>query len=269
MKAYRGHGNSFIEIEVDIDPITNEPILPLNSTVTPPPTPGDGMQVTLVDGEWKEIPLPEIKAKTLEEIKEETLSELEAWKELYLALPFVYEGNLYHGDSKARDMINSSILALREFNRLPKTWITFTGTPITNVTESFLKGLAEVFHDTYEERFLTTVAIASEISKAIDIDELDAIVIPELPTVEDIISKYNEENPLQGVERNEVPETEDESSFPTPEEIEEEFLKSYEGMVGQEKELEDLSNMDEVLPPTHHPLEEGDFEPEEESEQVE
>lgn len=275
MKAYRGHGNSFIEIEVDIDPITNEPILPLNSTVTPPPTPGDGMYVTLVNGVWVEEKEVDYSTPDLETMKRDKLDQLETWKELYLNAPFCYEGIVFHGDQTAREMINSSILALREYDQLPPQWVTYDGNVITQIDEKMIRGMGKVIHEQYSKRFTEVVQLTGAIASAGTIESLLEIPFPEPATPETLIEEFNHVLAEQGIQEKDVEEVQD---GPTQEEMDLEYLQFLKenGRLNDIIENKPVGDKEDVTTPEEPEVDstvvddpESEVVPEEESEQVE
>lgn len=178
-------GYRVIEVEVGED---GKPILPEGAITTPPPLVDNDFMVnlTIENGEWVEIPVivpPEVLLREARDLKNAQFS---VWEQKYLNRPFVYDGNVYPNDSRFREMLNSSLGALREWGELPKFWLTADKKIIQPITKEFLDGIGKTAYNEHQDSMITAITIAGKIESAKTISEIEDIVFPEVPTVESL-----------------------------------------------------------------------------------
>ena len=204
MKAFqRTPDGSIKEILIDLDRNGN-PILPSNTTIDPRPQANEGHYVTVVDDKWVQIPITPPREVTLEELKDEKRKVLAAYKDWFLEQP-VYMGEvLYDGDSVARDRLTQAVLLAELGGPVAESWVDANDIPRPIVDQDHIKNLSFQVAGVFQQRFTVLTGIRLAIIEATSVEELDAIVIPEIGN--DLGINGKEEEPTPEPKTPEVPE---------------------------------------------------------------
>lgn len=179
MKAFRNISGNIVEIQVDVDP-EGTPLLPPDTTVDAKPEPLDGHYVTIVDKSWVQIPNP-VQVYTLENKRPGALDKLSAYKNWYLEQPVALNGQNFDADEQARNRLTQALVINGATGYLPPVWIDADNQPYPIATLADLAAIIQVVSETFAARFYETSTVRSAILAATTLEELDAIIIPEIP----------------------------------------------------------------------------------------
>ena len=113
MKAFRLYNGVINEIDVDVDAVTQEPILPPETTVDPRPDEVPGKYVTIQGNQWVYIDIIE---PSLFQLKQNKLAEFETFRQAYMDKPVQVNGVLFDADSTARERLTQSLVMNTAFS---------------------------------------------------------------------------------------------------------------------------------------------------------
>ena len=175
MKASRLYNGMISEIDVDVDGVTGEPILPPDTTVDPRPPEVEGQYLTIEGNQWKYI---EIVQPSLFQLKQNKMIQFEEFRQAYMDRPVTVAGADFDADDTARTRLTQALVMYRDFNYLPPVWIRHDNGahPLASIDD--LKAIAQAVMTAFSTRFYEIVAIRDAISNAATKEELEAVVIP-------------------------------------------------------------------------------------------
>lgn len=175
MKAFRLYNGVINEIDVDVDAVTQEPILPPETTVDPRPDEVPGKYVTIQGNQWVYIDIIE---PSLFQLKQNKLAEFETFRQAYMDKPVQVNGVLFDADSTARERLTQSLVMNTAFSYLPPVWITHDNGMYPIADLDSLKAIAQAVQTAFATRFYEIVSIRDSINNANSKEELEAVVIP-------------------------------------------------------------------------------------------
>ena len=224
MKAFqRTPDGSIKEILIDLDRNGN-PILPSNTTIDPRPQANEGHYVTVVGDKWVQIPITPPREVTLEELKDDKCDVLAAYKDWLLEQPVYMDDVLYDADSVSRDRLTQAVLLSELGGPVVEVWVDANGIPRPIADHNHIKNLSFLVAGVFQQRFTALTGMRLAIIAATSVEELDAIVIPEIG--DDLGLNGKGEEPTPEPDTPEVPEepvveepeTPEEEPTPEPEE---------------------------------------------------
>lgn len=184
MFGYRKQGNGYIIVELELDKDGN-PILDNDTTMEEPSfEQRDGFRQTIVNGRWEWVETTVPYSENIEDFRKDAIWKFEQWEPKYLNAPFISGNEVFSGDSTFREMLNSSIMANREWGVLPEFWFTATQKLITPITKDFLDAIGKDSYVCYQDKLKVSISLLGQIKVTQDIDFLKNLVFPEVPTVE-------------------------------------------------------------------------------------
>lgn len=179
MKAFRGISGGYKEIDVDVDHVTQQPILPPDTTIDPKPeTVSEGHYLTVVGTEWVEIEIP-VPVFSFEYLKQKKLEEVYEYRDWLLSQPVEHAGALFDADDTARIRLTQAlVMANPPISYVPPVWVTYHNNsfPISDLPD--LIGIAAAVTSAFSQRFYETGYLRSQVTAAEDQEALDAIEIP-------------------------------------------------------------------------------------------
>lgn len=188
MIAYKKNGDGYIVIYYSLDPDDN-PILPEDAILTPPPEVMEDHHLTIENGEWVQVPNPPPAPPTLEEVRDEKVRAFSMWERPFLDQPFIYDGHVFPNDSRFKEMITPAVQQFTLTGKTPKLWLTADMHIIEEPTGEFLLGLSEKAYTEQENNMITSMVLYNKIRSCNSIDELNAVEFPVTPTIESLMSE--------------------------------------------------------------------------------
>lgn len=187
--AWTADGKGYKSVMVNV--IDGEPLLPPNTTVTPPPTKvSGGHYLTVVGTSWVELPYDNSDL-SFKEYKESLNNQLKDVSEQLVWAPFIYLGHVYGNDYKDVIRITTAVQAYMIAKRLPEFWRTEDNYPITtaDITEDWLYGLSLESSAIAQSRTLETIQAKELLMSLETMKQLKEFKMPEVPTVESLIEE--------------------------------------------------------------------------------
>ncbi len=175
MKAFRLYNGMISEVDVDVDAVTGDPILPPDTTVDPRPEEVVGKYLTIQGNQWVYIDIVE---PTLFQLKQNKMLEFETYRQAYMVKPVTVAGGDFDADDTARTRLTQALVMYRDFNYLPPVWIKHDNGAHPLATIDDLKAIAQAVMTAFSTRFYEIVSIRDAISNAATKEELEAVVIP-------------------------------------------------------------------------------------------
>lgn len=182
MIAYQSRNGQIVQIQVDLASDNVTPLLPHNTTVTPPPPADVNCYVALVDGVYHQIPIA-VPYFELSYLIQQKLDEINSYADWYYEQPVTVGGVVFDADALAKSRFAETKLIYDISGVLPPFWVTHNNEqyPITNISQitniimtiagSFLTKFGEIQVMKTNSRAATTQA------------ELDAVVVPKKPMI--------------------------------------------------------------------------------------
>lgn len=187
MIGYRVKDDGYITVEIELDKDGN-PILDDESTIEDPSFEHrEGFRQTIKKGKWVWVESHNGSIDDIEDYRKEAIFNFYNWEPKYLNAPFVSMEDVYNGDSTFREMLNSSIMANREWGVLPDFWFTATEKLIAPITRDFLDQIGKDSYNCYQDKLKISLGLLGQIKTTDDLDFLKYLKFPEVPTVESLL----------------------------------------------------------------------------------
>lgn len=182
MKAFRGISGGYKEIDVDVDHVTQQPILPPDTTIDlKPETVTENHYLTVVGNEWVEIENP-VPVFSFDYLKQKKLEEVYEYREWLFRQPVEHAGALFDADDTARTRLTQALVMTNPpINYVPPVWVTYDNDsfPISDLPD--LVGIVSAVTSAFSQRFYEMGYLRSQVSAAEHQEALDAIEIPAIP----------------------------------------------------------------------------------------
>ena len=182
MKAYRAIPGGYKEIDVDVDHVTLQPILPPDTTTDPKPeTVTEGHYLTVVGTEWVEIEIP-VPVFSFEYLKQKKLEKVSEYRDWLFSQPVEHAGVLFDADDTARTRLTQALVMTNPpISYVPPVWVTYDNGsfPINDLSD--LVGIVAAVTSAFSQRFYDAGALRGQVMAAEDQAALDTIEIPAIP----------------------------------------------------------------------------------------
>ena len=179
MKAYRAIPGGYKEIDVDVDHVTMQAILPPDTTVQPKPeTVTEGHYLTVVGTEWVEIEIP-VPTFSFEYLKQKKLEKAAEYRDWLLDQPVEHAGVLFDADDTARTRLTQALVMTNPpIEYIPPVWVTYDNSSFPIGDLSDLVGIVAAVTSAFSQRFYDAGVLRAQVTAAEDQAALDAIEIP-------------------------------------------------------------------------------------------